>query len=176
MKFCLHVFILLFSLTQVAAQSARPNPIKWSFTSKDAGNGETDLIFTGTIDEGWYTYSQKLENDLGPVPTSFTFKSGAHYSIVGEAQESGERFTEYDKIFEMNLVKFKHSAVFTQRVKVGDYSKPITGYVSYMTCNAEMCLPPKDVDFKFVLKPATTQLKKSTTPAKNKPKGGTKKG
>jgi thiol:disulfide interchange protein DsbD len=95
---------------------------------------------------------------------------------VGEAQESGERFTEYDKIFEMNLVKFKHSAVFTQRVKVSDYSKPITGYVSYMTCNAEMCLPPKDVDFKFVLKPATTQLKKSTTPAKNKPKGGTKKG
>ena len=176
MKFCLHLFMLLFSLTPVLGQSSMPNPIKWSFTSKDAGNGQVDLIITGTIDDGWYTYSQKLESDSGPIPTSFTFKDGAHYKIVGDAKESGERFTEYDKIFDMNLSKFKHSAVFTQRVKMSDYSKPITGYVTYMACNAEMCLPPKDVDFKFVLKPATTQPKKSTTPTKNKPKGGTKKG
>jgi DsbC/DsbD-like thiol-disulfide interchange protein len=176
MKFCLHLFMLLFSLASVSGQSNMPNPIKWSFTSKDAGNGEVDLIFTGTIDEGWCTYSQKLENDMGPIPTSFTFKDGAHYKIVGEANESGERFTEYDKIFDMNLAKFKHTAVFTQRVKMSDYSKPITGYVTYMTCNAEMCLPPKDVDFKIVVKRTFAQPKKSTTSAKNKSKEETKKG
>ena len=51
----------------------------------------------------------------------------------------------------MNLTKFKHSIVLTQRVKISDTSKPIEGYITYMVCNDEMCLPPKEVDFKFVL-------------------------
>ena len=176
MKFCLHLFMLLFSFTPVLGQSGLSNPIKWTFTSKDAGNGQVDLIFTETIQEGWFTYAQKQESDMGPIPTSFTFKEGAHYKIMGEAKESGERITEYDKTLKMNLTKFKHSAVFTQRVKMSDYSKPITGYVTYLACNATMCNPPKDVDFKFVLKPTTTPPKKSTTPTKNKPRGSTKKG
>lgn len=125
------------------------NPVKWSFSTKDAGGCKVDLIFTGTIDEGWYTYSQFLESEDGPVPTSFTFKEGGHFTLSGKAQESGEKFTVHDKVFDMKLTKFKHKAIFTQRVEVKDPSKPITGYVSYMSCNEEMCLPPKDVDFSF---------------------------
>ncbi len=51
----------------------------------------------------------------------------------------------------MNLTKFKHKAIFTQRVQVKDKSKPITGYLQFMACNEEMCLAPKTVDFKFQL-------------------------
>ena len=147
--FLLSLFLIQFGLS---AQ----NPIKWSFTSKDAGNGETDLVFTGTIEEGWNTYSQELESDMGPVPTSLNFKEGGHFKTIGKAKESGDRSTKFDKVFEMNLTKFKHKAIFTQRVKITDYSKPITGYITYMVCNEEMCLPPKDVDFSFsVPAPAT---------------------
>ena len=176
MKFCLHVFCLLFSLTQVPNLSFAQNPIKWSFTSKDAGNGEADLIFTETIEEGWHTYAQKQDSDMGPIPTSFTFREGGHYKIVGEAKESGERYTEYDKTLKMKLTKFKHTAVFTQRVKISDYSKPITGYVTYLVCNGTMCLPPKDLDFKFAVSPtALAKPKKSAPSTKNKAKGSIKK-
>lgn len=176
MKFCLRLFMLLFSLTQAASLSFAQNPIKWSFTSKDAGNGEADLIFTGTIDDGWYTYSQKLESDMGPIPTSFTFKDGKHYKIVGEAKESGDRFTKFDKVFDMNLTKFKHTAIFTQHIKISDYSQPITGYITYMTCNEEMCLPPKDVDFRITVTPAAVTPKPGTTPAETTPSTETKPG
>jgi thiol:disulfide interchange protein len=137
------------------------NPVKWSFTTKDAGNCQMDLIITGTIDDGWYTYSQFLESDEGPVATSFTFKDGAHFKLVGKAQESGDKFTVHDKVFDMKLTKFKHKAVFTQRVEVSDPSKPIKGYVSFMSCNDEMCLPPKDIDFSF-----TVNCNKAGAPAK----------
>jgi thiol:disulfide interchange protein len=172
MKVCARLFLFVFALLSMQTLVFSQNPVKWSFTTKDAGNGEVDLVFTGQIEDGWYTYSQDLESDMGPIPTSITFKEGPHYKIVGKAKESGDRFTKYDKVFEMNLTKFKHTAIFTQRAKVSDYSKPITGYISYMTCNEEMCLPPKDVDFKFApTTPVKTEEKSSTTPGVTPPQG-----
>ncbi len=146
----LPVLLAVFAAFNLFAQ----NPVKWNFTSKDAGNDQFDLIFTATIEEHWSTYSQFLEGDDGPVPTSFTFAEGPHFKLLGKAQEGGEKITAYDKVFGMNVTKFKHKAIFTQRVQVADASKAITGYLSFMTCNDEMCLPPKDVDFSFKLSPA----------------------
>lgn len=125
------------------------NPVKWSFSTKDAGNCKVDLIFTGTIDDGWYTYSQFLESDEGPVATTFTFSPGSNYKLIGKVKEGGDIIKVHDKVFDMNLTKFKHKAVFTQQIEVKDPSKPVSGYINYMVCNDEMCLPPKDVDFHF---------------------------
>lgn len=147
----MYIRSLIFALLSFLSTTAiiTQNPVKWAYAAKDAGNGQVDLIFTATIDEGWNTYSQFLESEDGPVPTSFTFEEGAHFKLVGKAKESGEKFTKYDNVFGMNLTKFKHKAIFTQRVEVKDFSKPIGGYLTYMVCNDEMCLPPKDVDFSF---------------------------
>ncbi len=161
----LRLFLLTLLTLPLAAALVSQNPVKWAFTSKDAGNGAYDLIFTATIDEGWNTYSQFLESEDGPVPTSITFEEGKHFKLNGKAKESGNKFTKYDNVFGMNLTKFAGKAIFTQRVDVTDASLPITGYVTFMVCNDEMCLPPKDADFKFMLpaaggKPATDAPKK----------------
>ncbi len=158
------LFLTLLTFTLTGTLLAQ-NPVKWSFATKDAGTGQVDLVFTATIDDGWTTYSQFLESEDGPVPTSFTFQEGGHFKLLGKAKESGEKFTKYDNVFGMNLTKFKHKAIFTQRVQVNDASKPITGYLSFMVCNDEMCLPPKDVDFKFNVQPAGAEPSKTNTPA-----------
>ncbi len=137
------ILSLLFSLSLFAQN----NPIKWSFTAKDAGNCQVDLIFTGTLEEGWCTYSQFLESEDGPVATTLNFTAGTHYKLVGKATEGGEIIKTHDAIFGMNLTKFKHKAILTQRVEILDASKSIAGYVNCMTCNDEMCLPPRDSDF-----------------------------
>jgi thiol:disulfide interchange protein len=142
---------LVFLLLCVSCFVFGQEPVKWAFEAKDAGSGQYDLVFTATIEEGWFTYSQFLESEDGPVATSFTFKEQPHYQLVGKAQEGGEKITVFDKVFDMNLSKFKHKAIFTQRVAATDATKPITGYVSFMVCNDEMCLPPKDKDFVFSL-------------------------
>ncbi len=149
------------------------NPVKWTYTTKDAGNCQVDLIFTGIIDEGWCTYSQFLETDDGPFPTSFSFQEGGHYKLVGKAAESGEKTTAFDNVFGTKLSKFKHKAIFTQRIEVKDPTKLIGGYMTYMVCNEEMCLPPKDVDFTFKM-PALTNCgggSPAVTPPTN-PAGG----
>jgi thiol:disulfide interchange protein DsbD len=151
------------------------NPIKWSFTTRDAGNCQVDLILTGAIDAGWYTYSQFLESEDGPIATTLTFQEGTHFKLVGKAKESGGIIKMHDKVFDMNLTKFKGSAVFTQRVEVSDPSKPIAGYITYMVCDEEKCLPPKDVDFTFTIGTlkncggAPAKEEKGTTPKSETP-------
>lgn len=171
MRIRLHSFLSLVLSIFIAATAVGQNPVKWSFSTKDAGNSQVDLIFTGTIEDGWYTYSQFLESEDGPVATTITFSPGPNYKLVGKAKESGTIIKVHDKVFDMDLTKFKHTAIFTQRVEVIDASKPVTGYLNYMTCNDEMCLPPRDVDFSFKM-PApgnggSAPAAPTTTPASN---------
>ncbi len=142
--------LLLFALSLLVTTSLfAQNPVKWAFTAKDAGNCQVDLIFTGTIDDGWCTYSQFLESEDGPIPITLTFQQTPDFQLIGKAKESGGILKVYDKVFDMNLTKFKHNAILTQRVKVSDPAKPIEGYLTFITCNDVTCMPPKDVDFSF---------------------------
>lgn len=126
-------------------------PVAWSFDSKEVGEGEYDLTFTADIADKWAVYSQFIEEG-GPIPTSFVIDEGEHFEAVGKVEESEKnRKTTDDPVFEMELTKFYKQAVFTQRVKVSDESKPITGYLEFMTCDDEQCLPPTEVDFSFAL-------------------------
>ncbi len=127
------------------------DPVKWTYTTKKISDSEYDLIFTATMEPHWTIYSQFTEEN-GPVPTYFEFTKGDHYQTIGKVKEHGKKKEGKDPMFGVNVIKYVKSPVtFTQRVKVTDPSKPITGYVSFMSCNDKMCLPPKDVDFSFSL-------------------------
>ncbi len=164
------ILISLFINTFLMAQ----NPVKWAFAINALGNDEYNLVSTATLDEGYHTYSQFLENDNGPRATVFEFSDGAHFKRIGNVAESGEKKTEFSPVFSMNIAQFSHKAIFTQKVKVLDATKPIKGYLSFMACNDKSCLPPKDVDFAFVIptaaatKPTTNVTTPVTTPPTTK--------
>lgn len=141
------------------------NPVSWEFSQKQMSEDTWQLTFRAAIDPGWSIYSQYLEGDDGPIPTSFSFDEGDHYELVGKTEESGKKKSEFDKIFEMQLVKFSEKGIFTQVVKVTDASRPITGYLTFMTCDDTRCLPPTDVDFSFEV-----TAKELSEPSKDAPK------
>ncbi len=144
--------ILFFTLALFGAGvlSAQMNPVKWSYEAHKAGPGEYDLIFTANILDGWYVYSQYLESDDGPVRTSFHFEANQDVELVGQNKEEGRRYEGYDDIFGMNVIKFSGRPTFTQRVKVNSPTA-LTGYLEFMTCDDEKCLPPAEVTFRFGL-------------------------
>ena len=145
------VLAISFLLIGFALSAQIFNPVKWSMDYKQVSADEFDLIFTANIDDKWVVYSQEIGDD-GPVPTSFTFDKGDHFSRIGKVEESGNRKKKFDKVFEMDLIKFYGIGIFTQRVKVSDINQPITGYLEFMTCDDVRCLPPTEVDFSFELK------------------------
>ena len=166
MRFSLLLLATLFSLT-LNAQVLEP--VKWSMDYEQISSDEFQLNFTAKIDDGWAVYSQYLPSEDGPIPTTFEYDPGDHYSLVGKNEESSaNRLEGYDPIFDMNVVKFKKKVVFQQKVKATDLSKPITGYFTFMTCDDTKCLPPTDVDFSFALEAKEAGDSGAASPEKSK--------
>ena len=149
MKKVLFFAIALFTFSALSAQNL--NPVKWTYEAKKVADGEYDLVFVPHIMEGWYVYSQYLESDEGPIPTSFTFHENASVEMVGKTTEDGDKHEGYDDMFGMNVVKFSGQPQFTQRVKTSGETV-LTGFVEFMTCDNNRCLPPTEVEFTFFLK------------------------
>ncbi len=142
-----------FIVLVFGAQAQIFDPVSWETSYKQVSDTEFDLIFTATIEDNWVIYSQYLpEADIRPIPTGFYFDPGEHFETMGKVKEGGNKKTKHDKVFDMELTKFYGTGIFTQRVKVTDLSQPITGYLEFMCCDDERCLPPTEVDFSFELK------------------------
>lgn len=139
--------LLLFSCIAVSAWTQIYTPVKWTTELKDNGDGTYSFIANAKIDEGYWVYSEYLENEDGPIATTVNFDKSDHFKLIGKATESDNAKKVFDKTFEMEVVKFMHTYTITQKLKIIDPSQPITGYINYMTCNNDRCLPPVDVDF-----------------------------
>ncbi len=125
-------------------------PVHWHFEKKDLGNGEYLLSFQATMDDGWYIYSQDLA-DGGPLPTEFYFQPNGNISFIDSKPKevSNHKKEGYDNYFEMDVIKYAKEVTFQQQIKSSDPATEISGYVRFMTCDAERCLPPQNVDFLF---------------------------
>jgi Disulphide bond corrector protein DsbC len=147
------VFFALALFTANAIFAQQKNPVKWSYEAKKVADSpnQYDLVFTANIEDGWYVYSQYLESDDGPIRTSFHYDENAAVKLEGKNVEDGHKYEGYDDLFGMNIVKFNGKPTFTQRVKI---SAPTTvaGYLEFMTCNNETCLPPVEIPFRVDLK------------------------
>lgn len=148
-------FLCLFFLVASALSAQFASPISWSFDHRAMGDDQFELIATATAESGWAIYSQFTE-DGGPVPTTFYWNEGDHYERIGEVTEKGHKKEGMDELFGVNVSKFlsDEPVVFTQTVKVTDYSQPIELEVEYMCCDDEQCLPPTTEAHSYVLSPA----------------------
>ena len=138
------------NLFQVQGQQ---DPVSWNLQFNKLAEDEVELVATATIDEGWYVYSQTLESDEGPIPTSINYEDSsqvaAWISNKESASQSSYKLQMIDEVFEMKLTKYKHDFTIRQVIKVADVNQEIAGFLEYMTCNATMCRPPTAVEFSF---------------------------
>ena len=103
------------------------------------------IVAEAEVEEGWYIYSQYLEEG-GPVPTQLNLETSG-VEPIGKAIEIGDPITGYDDLFGMDIVKFKYAVTFSQEVRMPKGWKSLSGEVYYMVCNDEQCLPPRGVPF-----------------------------
>lgn len=130
------------------------NPIKWKFELEKINTTQYNLKYIAKVDKGWTVYSQYTSDD-GPVPTSINYESIEGIELVGKAIETGYKKEGMDPFFGVNVIKFTADKPFIiiQKIRVKDASKPIIGYVNFMACDHEKCLPPTDADFSFAIPP-----------------------
>lgn len=135
------------------------SPVKWSIKLNHISSDDYKIVATAKIEDGWWVYSQHLGGQDGPIPTTITYDEGPHFKLKGKNKESDNAKKGWDKFFEMDVTKFTKYYIIEQKIKVTDPSKPITGYLNFMTCNDERCLPPTDVEFELFAAEASGGVK-----------------
>ncbi|MBL0023640.1 MAG: cytochrome C biogenesis protein [Saprospiraceae bacterium] len=116
------------------------SPVTWSFELLKTKGSDYEIVAPANIKNGWTLYSQ-FTDENGPVPTAFVLGN-----VTVPFEEKSKFTKEFDPIFEVDVIKFKEHAIFTHKVtKAG--KNEVTGYVTFMTCDGEKCLPPSDVEF-----------------------------
>lgn len=142
--------IAFFATNFLTAQVVKP--VKWDFRTKKISATEFELIASAQLEKNWAIYSQYLVGDDGPIRTEFTFKTPPQYQLIEKPKEvSSHRIEGHDKMFDMNVIKFKEEVTFVQRVRLpqGATTGVVTGNIRYGCCDDSQCLPPEDVEFSF---------------------------
>lgn len=146
-----YLFSALFLICTMLSYAQTNNTISWTFESQKTAPNEYTIIMKATVNDGWYVYSQYLESDDGPIRTEIILEENEGVELVEEAKEEGNKVSGYDEMFDMNITKYKKHLTITQKVKATK-AKQLKGYITFMTCNDEQCLPPTDVPFEIKLK------------------------
>lgn len=144
-------FLFLICAFMATFLFAQENPIVWKTKAEKITENEYKISLIGTIQTGWYIYSQYLASDDGPVRTTIEFDKDG-YETIGKTDETGHKKEGFDEMFGMNVIKFSDEIIFTQKIKVNSNVKNIKTKLNYMTCNNEVCLPPKDVNLDVFIK------------------------
>lgn len=142
MRIILFIFILF-----VSCQSWAQDRVQWT-VGLDAD--QQKISFTAQMEDGWHIYSQFTDESVGPVATRFSIEEGEVIRLKGDVIEPTP-ITAFDENFGGEVMYFEDQVTFEQALKVKSVGT-VTGTVTYMVCNAEMCLPPVDVNFEIEIK------------------------
>lgn len=139
---------LIVSFLAFAAYAQIQEPVKFKTELKNVSATEVEIVFTASIEQGWHVYSTDL-GDGGPISATFNTDKLTGAQLDGKLRPVGKEIASFDKLFEMDVRYFEHTAQFVQKLKLtgGDYQ--VTGYLEYGACNDENCLPPTQVEFSF---------------------------
>jgi hypothetical protein len=151
MKKLFSLFIL-FSIATIGFSQVQKDPVSWSFSAKKINATTYEVHLTAKIEDEWHIYSQTTPEG-GPVPTEIVFNKNPLLSLDGSVKESGKMEQHFEKLFGVDVKQFSNKVDFVQVIKQKVIAKTnIAGNVKFMTCNDEMCMPPKSVPFSISLK------------------------
>lgn len=129
--------IFLLSIFTIQTTNAQiQNHATWTsrFSTNEVKTGETvDIIFTSTIDRGWYLYSTDIDPDLGPMITTFTFEPSPTYELVGKIKPVNPK-KKFDEIWQGDITYFVGKGEFIQTVRILKENPVIKVSAEYQTC------------------------------------------
>ncbi|WP_237390687.1 protein-disulfide reductase DsbD family protein [Fulvivirga sediminis] len=143
-----HLFVAFLCIVANISFGQILKPVKWNFKIENQKERSATLVFTADINEGWHVYSQFIE-DGGPIPTSFHFDESKDYTLKGKVEEVSDVIKGFDNTFEMDIAWFENKAVFKQNVEFNKSPVNVKGYLEFMVCDDQQCLPPTEVEFDF---------------------------
>ena len=136
--------ILFFHLVLMLSffANAQEEVVSWT-TNYNAETSEIEI--KANLSDGWHIYSQYVEADFGPIPTSISFEKNQSFTLIGDVEEP-QAINQFDPNFETSLDFFENEVTFKQKIETIQTSV-LNGTITYMACNEVRCIPPSDEKF-----------------------------
>ena len=127
---------------------AQKDLVSWTFSIEK--NGENSYIWKAkaTIASRWNIYAMDTP-DEGPVPTSFDFEANPAITWTSAVEVVTPAKQKFDPLFELEVKYHTKEAVFQRKFTTKSTNPRPQGTVSFMSCDDEKCLPPKDIKFAY---------------------------
>ena len=155
-------------VTLSATAQIRKDPTHWSAKADKQPAKVGDIVnvqIQASIDESWHIYSNDLDPNIGPIPTSFKFSPSAAYSLVGKPTPIGVQEV-FEEVWGGKVRQFENKAIFIQKIKILKPDATFSGTAEYQSCSSKdgVCLPPAEAEFSVAIKATSTAtLPQATT-------------
>ena len=166
------MLVVMLTSVSASAQMQLFDPVSWSTSVEQVGDGEYRIDFKATIEQGWHLYDLG-PYEGGPLATTFTFDPIVGYELVGGVEANRESVRQMDEIFEMEIGHYEGEVVFSQRVKAPQ-GATVQCSVEWQACSDQCVNGDKDFSIK-VGNPATAagvDIEQSVADANAVTKGG----
>lgn len=132
-------------LDSVAQPMDEPT-VLWKVSQGKTVDGLTEIVFRGTVGEGFHTYG--VNGKANAVETEFSktdgiTPEGSVYELNSPVQENGEDV-------------FFNSIVLGQKVHLEGDSGVLAGTITWHSCKGDSCFMPEEWDFSVTVTPAET--------------------
>ena len=129
--------LLFFVFLGVSAFAQLDTPTTWSTKVSPENPKVGDVVsieFTAKIQKNWKIYAANMDPNIGPIVTEFNFKKSADFEPIGKIIQAKAPKKVYEDIWESDVLIYKESAKFIQKVKILKENPSITGKISYQSC------------------------------------------
>lgn len=161
--------LILFALVAHVVSGQIFEPVTWSHELKITGKTTGEVIHKATIEDKWHLYGMNIPQN-GPRPTRIVYETMTNAEKDGDIVAKSKLLEVFDKSFDMKLSWYAKEAIFVQKVKFKDATQvKIQGYVEYMACDDERCLPPVQDEFSLGNAKVTQAANATKEPVATKP-------
>ncbi len=161
--------LILFALVTFAVPGQIFEPVTWSHELNITGKTTGEVIHKATIEDKWHLYGMNIPKN-GPRPTRIVYETMTNAKKDGDIVAKSKLLEVFDKSFDMKLSWYAKEAIFVQKVKFKDATQvKIQGYVEYMACDDERCLPPVQDEFSLGNAKVTQAANATKEPVATKP-------
>ncbi|CAH1001308.1 Thiol:disulfide interchange protein DsbD [Neolewinella maritima] len=139
---------VLATYTASTPAPSERQPVSWQLTAEALDGNRYRISLMGSMLEDWTVYSMSVDPEIGPIPTELVIDATDSVEPLGEVTETSATLKrKYDSTWEAVVSKIDGGSVTYAQVVQLRGAGPIEGYLTYQTCDDEMCLPPRDVPF-----------------------------
>lgn len=129
--------LLVFFLISINVFAQIEKPTTWVYKSdkKAYKIGEmAEIKFTATIKKDWKIYASSMDPNIGPLITEFFTKANSSAQLIGKIKEAKAPKKVFEEIWESDVLIYKETASFIQKVKITGKNPIINTEIKYQSC------------------------------------------